>query len=121
MAKIAIIDDESDILNILERFLKRSGDFEIETFNNPISGLAAIQRGGYDLALLDIMMPQMDGLDVLREIKTTNSEVEVIMMTAFTTLERTMNAHKLGATQYLTKPFENLKEVEEKIRKVLNL
>lgn len=119
MKKIAIIDDENDILEVLETFLNRSGEYQISTFSNPLNGLAQVQAGGYDLVLLDIMMPEMDGLEVLQKIKATNPKVEVIMMTAFTTLERTIEAHKYGAKNYLTKPFESLKKVQEKISKVL--
>ena len=65
--KIAIVDDENDILDVLDRFLSRSGNLQIKTFNNPIDGLADVQRGGYDLVLLDIMMPQMDGIEFLKK------------------------------------------------------
>ncbi|MEA3498949.1 MAG: response regulator [Campylobacterota bacterium] len=121
MKRIAIVDDENEILEVLERFLGRSGNLQISTFNNPVTGLSEIKKGGYDLVLLDIMMPQMDGLEFLKQIKETNPEVEVVMMTAFTTLERTIEAHKYGAKNYLTKPFENLKLVQEKVFKVLGI
>lgn len=121
MNKIAIIDDEKDILEVLETFLKRSGKVDVSTFNNPLDGLANVQNGGYDLVLLDIMMPQMDGIEVLQKIKETNPEVEVIMMTAYTTLERTIDAHKYGAKSYLTKPFESLRQVQEKVFKILDI
>lgn len=121
MAKIAIVDDEKDILEVLETFLKRSGKLEIVTFSNPIDALNSIQAGGFDLVLLDIMMPQMDGIEVLKKIKENNPEVEVIMMTAYSTLERTIESHKFGAKNYLTKPFESLKKVQEKVFTVLDI
>ena len=121
MKNIAIIDDEKDILEVLETFLKRSGQLQISTFTNPVDGLAEVQKGAYDLVLLDIMMPQMDGVDVLKQIKETNPEVEVIMMTAYSTLERTIESHKYGAKNYLTKPFESLKQVQDKVFKVLDI
>lgn len=121
MKKIVIIDDENDILDVLNRFLSRSGKVNIEVFNNPINGLNKVKQGGVDLVLLDIMMPQMDGLDVLSKIKDSQPNTEVIMMTAFTTLERTIEAHKLGAKNYLTKPFDSLKDVQNKIFKILNI
>ena len=119
MANIAIIDDENDILDVLEKFLSRSGDLNIDTFDNPIDGLSRVQNGNYDLLLLDIMMPQMDGIELLKKLKETNPNIIVIMMTAYTTLERTIEAHKYGAKNYLTKPFKSLKEVKEKIDKSL--
>ncbi|RLA83919.1 MAG: response regulator [Epsilonproteobacteria bacterium] len=119
MAKIAIVDDENDILDVLHKFLSRSGDLHIDTFSNPVSGLEKVQNGNYDLVLLDIMMPQLNGLDFLKKLKETNPDINVIMMTAYTTLEKTIEAHKYGAKNYLTKPFTNLKEVKEKIDKAL--
>ena len=121
MKKIAIVDDENDILEVLKRFLGRSGKLDISTFNNPVVGLTEVQRGGYDLVLLDIMMPQMDGLEFLQKLKNTNPNVTVIMMTAFTTLERTIEAHKYGAKNYLTKPFANLQQVQDKVFKALKI
>lgn len=121
MKKVVIIDDENDILDVLNRFLNRSGKLDIEIFNNPINGLNRVKKGGVDLVLLDIMMPQMDGLEVLENIKDSQPNTEVIMMTAFTTLERTIEAHKLGAKQYLTKPFDSLKDVQDKVFNALNI
>ena len=119
MKNIAIIDDENDILDVLQKFLSRFNDLNIDTFNNPIDGLAKVQNGNYDLLLLDIMMPQMDGIELLKKLKEINPNIVVIMMTAYTTLERTIEAHKYGAKNYLTKPFKSLQEVKEKIDKEL--
>ena len=121
MKKVMIVDDEKDILDILERFLGRSADLDITTFNNPVEALSQAKTGAYDLVLLDIMMPQMNGLDFLKQLKESNPSVNVIMMTAYSTLERTIDAHKYGAKNYLTKPFDNLKKVQEKIYKVLGI
>ncbi len=121
MKKIAIIDDEKDILQVLEKFLMRSGELQVTTFSNPIDGLKEVQSGGYDLVLLDIMMPQMDGIEVLQKIKETHPDIQVIIMTAFTTLERTIEAHKYGAKNYLTKPFDSLKQVQDKVFKALGI
>ncbi|MEA2017180.1 MAG: response regulator [Campylobacterota bacterium] len=119
MKKIAIIDDENDILDVLEKFLSRFDSLDIDTFNNPVDALDKVKNGGYDLLLLDIMMPQMDGIEFLKKIRETDPNQTVIMMTAYTTLERTIEAHKYGAKNYLTKPFKSLKEVKEKIDKEL--
>ncbi len=119
MAKIAIIDDENDILDVLQKFLSRFDELNINTYDNPIEALTKVQNGNYDLILLDIMMPQMDGIEFLKKIQESNPNIIVIMMTAYTTLERTIEAHKYGAKNYLTKPFKSLKEVKEKIDKEL--
>jgi DNA-binding NtrC family response regulator len=121
MKNIAIVDDEQAILDVLERFLSRSGQLNIKTFSNPIIAFEELKQGNYDLVLLDIMMPQMDGIEFLQKIKNEKPEVEVVMMTAFSTLERTIAAHKYGAKNYLTKPFKDLKQVQDKVFKVLGI
>ena len=115
MKKIAIVDDEQDILNTLEKFFDRKHEVDVTTFNNPVAALDKIRVGGFDLILLDIMMPQLDGLSFLEKIKESNPEIKVIMMTAYTTLEKTIKSHKLGAEDYLTKPFKSLKDVHDRV------
>jgi len=121
MKKIAIIDDEQDILDTLARFLSRSEKFEIETFINPKSALDSSKQGKFDLILLDIMMPQMNGLDFLEEVKTTNPNQKVIMMTAYSTVDKVIQANKTGANDYVTKPFVSLRDVENKVLDNLGL
>ena len=113
MYKIAIVDDERDLLSILQRYLSR--DFQIETFENPLEALSAISNGDYDLVLSDIMMPQIDGIELLKRLRDNGCNVKVIMMTAFDTMDRALAAHKYGATNYVKKPFKSLDEVKENI------
>lgn len=119
--KIAIIDDEQDILDILEKFLSRSEKFDISTYSNPKTALDTVKSGSFDLVLLDIMMPQMNGLDFLKELKDTNPNVKVIMMTAYSTLDKVIESNKVGAEDYVTKPFVSLRDVENKILDNLGL
>lgn len=119
MHRIAIVDDEDDILRILERYLSRR--FEVVTYNNPSIALEEIPKGNFDLVLSDIMMPQIDGLTLLRKLREIDCDVKVIMMTAFDTLERALEAHKYGAKKYIKKPFKSLDDVESKIMGELNI
>ena len=119
MNRIAIVDDEQDILDVLEKFLNRGSEFDVTTFSKPLDGLSSVQSGSYDLVLLDIMMPQLDGLEFLRKLRESNPDVKVIMMTAYDTLERSLEAHKYGAKNYITKPFSSLAKVKDKIIKEL--
>ena len=119
--KIAIIDDEQDILDTLKRFLLRSEKFDIEVFSNPKNALESVKKGKFDLVLLDIMMPQMNGLDFLDEIKEANPNQKVIMMTAYSTVDKVIQANKTGATDYVTKPFVSLRDVENKVLDNLGL
>ena len=116
---IVIIDDETEILNVLSRYLTRNANFSVTTYSNPISALNAVGNSKVDLVLLDIMMPQMNGLEVLEKLKAKDPEQKVIMMTAYSTLDKVLKSHKEGATNYVMKPFDSLQALEKKILEVL--
>lgn len=117
--KIVIIDDETEILNMLSRFLNRSAKFQVTTYSNPVVALDNINKENYDLVMLDIMMPQMNGLEVLEKVMAKNENQKVIMMTAYSTLDKVLKSHKEGATNYVMKPFNSLESLEKKILEVL--
>lgn len=119
MYKIAIIDDEHQILESLDKFLSRKNLYEIETFANPLNALDKVKNGKYNLILLDISMPQMDGIEFLKEIKQSSPSTKVVMITANSTLDRAIECNSYGAENYLTKPFISLRDVENKIAKLL--
>ena len=116
---ILVIDDEIEILDMLNRFLSRSPNFSVTTFSNPVSALSNMENTKYDLVMLDIMMPQMNGLEVLEKIKEKNEEQKVIMMTAYSTLDKVLKSHKIGATNYIMKPFSSLDALEKQINEIL--
>ncbi len=116
--KVAIVDDETEILSMIQRFLNRSEKYQVTTFSNPITAVESIDKS-YDMVLLDIMMPQMNGLDALEKIMENNPDQKVIMMTAYSTLDKVLKSHKHGATHYLMKPFDSLQAIESKINEVL--
>ena len=116
---IVIIDDETEILNVLSRYLTRNTNFSVTTYSNPVSALNSMGNTKVDLVLLDIMMPQMNGLEVLEKLKAHNPEQKVIMMTAYSTLDKVLKSHKEGATNYVMKPFDSLQALEKKILEVL--
>ena len=115
MKKIAIVDDENDINEMIKHYLSRRNDFDITTYDNPKVALKSIIDTHYDLILLDINMPHKNGIDVLREIKQKKSQTKVIMMTADSTLDKVIECKNIGATDYLTKPFVSLRDVENKV------
>lgn len=121
MKTVALIDDEREILTVLEKFLTKTGKYKIQTFTDPTHALKTLGSGSshVDVVLLDIMMPQMDGIEFLGKFKVLKPETEVIMMTAYSTLDRVLKSHKYGAQQYITKPFGSLQDVDEKIELVL--
>lgn len=113
--KILILDDERDILNVIERFLNRRALVDIVTSTNPIEALELIKYGSFDMILTDIMMPEMNGVEVLKQVIKTKPNTKVIMMTAYSTIDKIIECEQLGATDYVTKPFISLKDVESKI------
>jgi DNA-binding NtrC family response regulator len=113
--KILILDDEKDILNVIERFMNRKGLVEVKTSTNPLEAIELIKRGDFKMLLTDIMMPEMNGVDVLKEVIKSRPDVKVIMMTAYSTIDKILECEKIGATDYVTKPFISLKDVESKI------
>jgi len=116
---IVIIDDEVEILNMLEKFLSREG-YSVKTFNNPVTAISSLPKDT-DIILLDIMMPQMNGLDALPKLIEKNPKVKVLIMTAYSTLDKVLKAHREGADEYIMKPFSSLgvlgKKIEEMLRK----
>ncbi|QFR48426.1 response regulator [Sulfurimonas lithotrophica] len=115
---ITIIDDENEILLMLEKHLSREG-YRVKTFDNPLNAISSIPNDT-DLILLDIMMPQMNGLDALPKLQEKLPNVKVLIMTAFSTLDKVLNAHRNGANDYIMKPFPSLNELSKKIDNILN-
>src|SRR5271166_2898201 len=100
-----IIDDEELTLRTLSRSLRQEG-FEVFTALSGEDGLKAFQEQAPDLILLDVVLPGMGGVEVLRQIKQANANAIVIMMSAYHLVERAVEAMKLGAFDYLVKPFQ---------------
>lgn len=121
MSKIAIVDDEQEILNILNNFLSRREELEVETFSNPEAALSSLLSGKYDLIISDIMMPNLDGVELLKKIKEKNKSQKVIMMTAYSTENRIIECDEYGVDDYITKPFISLRDVENKVLDQLNI
>ena len=119
--KVLVLDDEQDILDVVERYFSRKNVVEIETCNNPLTALEIMKSGNIDLLLTDIMMPEMNGVEVLQEVKKSQPNIKVIMMTAYSTIDKILECEKLGASDYVTKPFISLKDVESKVLDTLGL
>lgn len=113
MKRIMIIDDELDILDVLERFLSRK--YSVDTFTNPNDALNAANDTKYDLILTDVMMPQVSGFDILAQLKNSNNNIKIILMTAYDSEDKKEKAKELKADKYLEKPFSSLSVVENAI------
>src|SRR5215469_16586066 len=115
-AKIVVVDDDRIVLRAVSEILQREG-YIVIAIDDAVEGLAAAKDPSIDVAVLDIKMPNLSGLDLLRAVKQSRPEVEVIMMTAFATVETAVEAVKAGAYDYLTKPFENIDDLSMTVAK----
>lgn len=106
MAKILIIDDEAGLRKVLRNLVKLQGH-ETEEADDGRIGLEKISSYNPDLVLLDIRLPDMDGLEVLAEARKIKPTLPIIMCSGFSDVETAINTVKMGATDYLSKPFRN--------------
>ncbi|MEO8212673.1 MAG: sigma-54 dependent transcriptional regulator [Myxococcales bacterium] len=104
-ARILVVEDDAAMRELLREALEEE-DFEVETAAGGRAGVARVKRGGIDLVVSDVKMPDLDGLDMLREIKACEPSPYVITITAFGSIDTAIRAVKLGAFDYITKPFE---------------
>src|SRR5438552_12268520 len=102
---LMVVDDEQPVLKIVERLAARAG-FDVVTCGSGTEAMRALMRKPADLAMLDLRMPDVNGLDLLRQIRTSVPSCEVILMTAHAAVDSAVEAIKLGAREYLTKPFD---------------
>lgn len=117
MKKVLIVDDEEDVRLFLRDFLS-DREFIVETAGNGEEGLEKFSKINPDITLLDIMMPGMDGLECLEQIKKKSPKSTVIMITALKDESRMVKAKKLGAHDYIVKPF-SLNYLEAELAKLL--
>jgi len=112
---VLVVDDEETIRNVLKRILEDAG-YPVVTAGSGEEALRILSQQGFELALLDVRMPGMSGLDLLGKISVDWPDTGVIMVTAVAELQTAVEAMKLGAYDYITKPF-NREELVEKVRK----
>lgn len=116
MSKILIIEDEEKIARFVELELSHEG-YETDKASNGREGLEKIESGGYDLVILDIMLPELNGIEVLRRARRT-TDVPVILLTARDSVTDKVSGLDMGANDYITKPFA-IEELLARIRAIL--
>src|SRR5512144_3292671 len=117
MCKILVVDDEQRLRDFLAIMLKKEGH-DVVTAENGTHALNAVQSEIFDLVISDMKMPGIDGIGVLKSVKEISPETVVIMITAYATAETAVEAMKLGAYDYITKPFK-VDEIKLVIQKAL--
>ena len=116
-SRILVVDDEQAIRDVLSEGLSASG-YDCEIACDGIEALGKLQGNGFNLVVSDIDMPEMDGVALLQEIKKIHPDTEVIMLTGVVDVDTAINSIRLGANDYLTKPF-NLAEVRITVERAL--
>jgi DNA-binding NtrC family response regulator len=101
---VLLVDDERDALDACSQALAAER-YRVDTAAGPREAIEKVERGSYDVAVVDLKMPGMSGLDVLREIRRLDPDVAVVMVTGYATVETAVEAMKAGASDYLQKPF----------------
>jgi DNA-binding response OmpR family regulator len=104
--RILAIDDEPHMLLLLERIITEKTPYAIVTTNNPLEVPELLQREQFDVVITDLKMPGLDGLEILRAIRAGHRFEQVIMITAFGSLESAVEAMSQGVFDYITKPFK---------------
>jgi DNA-binding NtrC family response regulator len=104
-AVILVVDDDQAQRELLKEDLEREG-FTVEVATGGRAGVERVKRGGVDLVVSDVKMPDLDGLDLLREVRAVEPSLCVVIITGFGTIDTAVRAWKLGASDFLTKPFE---------------
>ena len=115
-ARVLVVDDEPVLLRALEALLARKGH-QVTALDSPIAATQKLAQEDFDVALLDVKMPDLSGLELLTAVKHRRPEIEVIMMTGHATVETALAAVKAGAYDYLTKPFEDVELVARVVAK----
>ena len=104
-ARILIVDDEEIVIKSCLRILG-GGNYHVEVAYNGREALRKIEENHYDVMILDVMMPNIGGLEVLRRVKETHPDMDVIMVTGLSLVDTVVQARKLGARDFISKPFE---------------
>ena len=103
--KILIVDNEPDMLLLLSMLIRENTSCETMTTNNPLEALELIKKGGFSLVITEMKMPVLDGIQLLDVIKRIDSNMPVIIMAKYGTVESALEAMRKGAFDFITKPF----------------
>lgn len=112
--RILLVDDEKNILKVMSASLKKEG-YEVETARSGEDAIEKVGNNRYNLVITDYKLPGINGIDLLKKLKVKNAELLVIILTAYGTIEKAVDAMKKGASNYLTKPL-NLEELTLVVR-----
>ena len=103
--QILVVDDDPDICEYMETLLSQSG-YTVESLTNPTRALEELRSQRYHVVILDIMMPKVDGIELLRTIRKSDSDVAIVVLTGYPSVETAVQSLKLSVSDYIRKPFD---------------
>ena len=106
MSRILVVDDEANLRKVLAAILRKDG-YEVTVAEDGEQAMAEFEKNGADVIISDLVMPKLGGMDILHKVRASRSVVPVIIITAHGTVDSAVEAIKLGAFDYITKPFEH--------------
>ena len=114
--RVLVVDDDREICDYMETFLSKDG-IDVKTLSEPDAVAEEVKVGGYHLVVLDLMMPKLDGVEVLQRIRKVDTDVAVVIFTGYPSLETAVQSMKLDAVDYLKKPFDpdEFREVVDRV------
>lgn len=114
--RVLVVDDDDEICAFMETLLTRDG-YAVSTLSDPVRAADEVKTGGYHLVVLDLMMPKLDGLQVLEQIRRVDDDVAVVIFTGYPSLDTAVRSMKLDAVGYLKKPFnpDEFREVVDRV------
>jgi len=118
MGNILALDDVLDAANLIKRILERKGH-RVFPFTEEEEAIAFVEKNEVDMAILDIKLKKMSGVEVLEELKKRSPSIQVLMLTGYPTIETARECLKLGASEYCVKPIDK-DELESKVEQILN-
>ena len=119
VTKILVVDDEIYMRRLLFDLLKQNGGYLVEVASSAEEALEKIKGAAFDLIISDIMMPGMNGFELLKEIRAMNIETAVIFITGYGSVDAAVEAIKLGVIDYIEKPFD-IEQFKNLVSKILN-
>ncbi|MFC1564006.1 response regulator [candidate division KSB1 bacterium] len=118
MKKILIVDDDKQVLEGLKRILVSNGYFA-ECAENAVDALESIKKSAFDLLIIDLILPKMDGIELIKQINRISGQYKIIMITGHPSSKYEEEAKKLGVAAYLIKPF-SIDNLIENVRRALS-
>jgi len=120
--KVLVVDDDPQVCKTVGLILQEHG-YAVQSYSQPRQAVQSVRKTAYDIALVDIKMPDMDGIEVVQKVKDEDARISILVMTAYPDVQTAAETMRLGARDYLTKPFkeEQLLEAVERVAQEMGL